>query len=56
MESLVHQRKNLVLILLKQTQKFCLSLHYNADNSSLFVNAKEIFKFKANKKNVNVPT
>ena len=26
---------------------FCLSLHYNGDNSYLFVNAKEIHKFKA---------
>ena len=26
---------------------FCLSLHYNGDNSYLFVNGKEIYKFKA---------
>ena len=39
----------------KVTTKFCLSLHYNADNSDLFVNGKEIFKFKANNKNVNFP-
>ena len=26
---------------------FCLSLHYNAANSYLFVNGTEIFKFKA---------
>ena len=26
--------------------KFCLSLHYNGENSSLFVNGKEIHKFK----------
>ena len=26
---------------------FCLSLHYNVDNSYLFVNAKEIINFKA---------
>ena len=26
---------------------FCLSLHYNGDNSYLFVNGKEIIKFKA---------
>ena len=36
--------------------KFCLILHYNTDNSYLFVNRKEIFKFKANNKNVNLPT
>ena len=33
-----------------------MSLHYNADNSYLFVNGKEIFKFKADDKNVNFPT
>ena len=27
-------------------EKVCLSLHYNGDNSYLFVNAKEIVKFK----------
>ena len=26
---------------------FCLSLHYNSDNSYLFVNGKEVCKFKA---------
>ena len=28
-------------------KKFCLSLHYNGANSYLFVNGKEIHKFKA---------
>ena len=32
-----------------------MSLQYNADNSYLFVNGKEIIKFKANK-NVHFPT
>ena len=27
---------------------FCLSLHCNGDNSYLFVNGKEVTKFKAN--------
>ena len=27
-------------------KRFCLSLHYNGDNSYLFVNGKEIHKFK----------
>ena len=36
--------------------KFCLSFHYNADNIYLFVNGKEIFKFKADNKNVNYST
>ena len=30
----------------KSNSKFCLSFHYNADNNYLFVNGKEIFKFK----------
>ena len=28
-------------------KKVCLSLHYNGDNSYLFVNAKKIVRFKA---------
>ena len=28
-------------------KRFCLSLHYNGDNSYLFVNGKDIIKFKA---------
>ena len=32
-----------------------MSLHYNDDNSYLFLNGKEIFKFKAENKNVNFP-
>ena len=39
----------------KPNTKFCLSLHYNADDSYLFVNGKEVFKFKADN-NVNFPT
>ena len=57
MEALDHQKKILILILLKQTQFFFfLSLHYNGDNSYLFVNGEEIFKFKADSKNINFPT
>ena len=33
-----------------------MSLHYNADNCYLFINGKEIFKFKADNKNVSFPT
>ena len=40
----------------KSNTKFCLSLHCNSHNSYLFVNGKEIFKFKADNKNVNFPT
>ena len=31
-------------------------MHYNADISYLFINGIEIFKFKADNKNVNFPT
>ena len=33
-----------------------MSLHYNAENSYLFVNVKEIFKIIAGNKNVNFPS
>ena len=31
----------------KHNKKLCLDLHYNGANSYLFVNGKEIHKFKA---------
>ena len=31
----------------ENNKKFCLSLHYNGENSYLFVNGTEIHKFKA---------
>ena len=33
-----------------------MNLHYNADNSYLCVNGKEIINFKADNKNVDFPT
>ena len=33
-------------------KKFCLSFHYNGANSYLFVNGKEIYKFKAKDSNI----
>ena len=39
----------------KPNKKCCLSLHYNADNSCLFVNGKKVFKFKADNKSFNFP-
>ena len=33
-----------------------MSLHYNDDNCYLFVNGKDLFKFKADNKNINLPT
>ena len=56
MEILDQERKSWLLVLLKQTQNFVLSFHYNADNSYLFLNGKEIVKFKDDNKNVNFPT
>ena len=32
---------------IEKNKKFCLSLHYNKENSYLFVNGTEIYKFKA---------
>ena len=55
MEALVHQNKSLVLILVKQKQIF-FCLHYNYDNSYLFVNGKRIYKFKSSNGNNNFPT
>ena len=41
------QKKYIVKILLNQTKKFVLSLHYNYKDSYLFVNGKQELKFKA---------
>ena len=41
------QKKTYSINFTKTERKFCLSLHYNGDNSYLFVNGKEICKFKA---------
>ena len=40
----------------KAKTKFCLSLHYNADNGYLFVNGQAISKSKADNKNNTFPT
>ena len=40
----------------KANTKFCMSFHYNGDDSYLFVNGKEIYKFKVDNKNVNFLT
>ena len=36
----------------KEYTKFCLSLHYNGANSYLFVNGREIIKFKEKDSNI----
>ena len=56
MKALDHQKKKFSINFTKSNTKFCLSLHYNADNSYLFVNGKEIFKSRADNKNLNFPT
>ena len=53
MEGLLHQRKNAVLILLKQRQNFAWVYIVMLIIVCLFVNGKEITKIKANNKNVN---
>ena len=55
MEALVHKKKFRINFTKAKT-KSCLSLHYNGDNSFLFVTGKEIFKFKAINGNVISPT
>ena len=44
MEDLVPHRKKLSINFSKASTNFCLRLHYNADNTYLFV--KEIFKME----------
>ena len=56
MEALVHQKKKFGINISKANTRFCLSLHYNVGNSYLLVNGKELFKFKADTRNVNFPT
>ena len=50
------RKKKFSLNFTKANTNLCLSWDYNADNNYLFVNGKEIFKFKADNKNVNFPT
>ena len=51
MVALVHQRNNINVSKVKT--KFCLGLHYNADNNYLFVSGKEICKSKLSNKIIN---
>ena len=46
-ESTLSAEKTYSINLTKKIKKFSLSLHYNGANSYLFVNGKEIIKFKA---------
>ena len=45
MITMVQQKRNLVLTLVKQRQ-ICLGLHYNGDESYVYGNKTEIDKFK----------
>ena len=47
LESTLSAEKTYSINLSKKITKFSLSLHYNGANSYLFVNGKEIIKFKA---------
>ena len=40
-------RKKISIIFTKVNAKFCLSLHYNTDNSYLFVNGKKNLNLKS---------
>ena len=44
---LVQQKKKISINFSTANTKFCLNLHYNGDESYLYVNKTEIFKFKA---------
>ena len=55
-ESFGSPEKKFCINFSKSNRKFCLSSHYNVDNSYLSVNEKEIFRFKADNKSVNFPT
>ena len=43
----IYAEKEYSINFTENNKKFCLSLHYNGDNSYLFVNGTEIHKFKA---------
>ena len=47
-KALVDQKKKISVSFSKAKTKFYLSLYYNGGNSYLFVNRKEMLKFKAN--------
>ena len=48
--------KKIIINFIKVKTELSLSLHYNSDNSYLFVNGKEIFKLKVNNVNLNYLT
>ena len=48
-DTTVYAEKTYSINFTKSRVRFCLNLHYNRDNSYLFVNGTEICKFKAKK-------
>ena len=56
MENFCSSEKKFNINFSKANTKFCFSFHYDADNIFLLANGKEIFKFKADNKNVNFTT
>ena len=46
-DTTIYAEKTYSINFTKTKRKFCLSLHYNGDDSYLFINGKEICKFKA---------
>ena len=55
-DSIGTAEKKLSINFSKANTKFCLSLNNNGDNSYLFVNEKETYKFKVENKNVDFRT
>ena len=46
-DTTIYTEKTYSINFARSNAKFCLSLHYNGDNSYLFVNGTETYKFKA---------
>ena len=46
-DTTIYAEKQYSINFTENNKKFCVSLHYNGDNSYLFVNGTEIYKFKA---------
>ena len=40
-----NKKKNVLILGKSPTQGFCFSVHYNKENSYLFVNGSELIKF-----------
>ena len=47
LENIMSAEKMFSINFTEHSEKFCLSLYYNAANNYLFVNGKEFYKFKA---------